>query len=203
LAYHTAKFGDTSTWTVPAFEKSANGADTVGNSGNVHFFFSVHDPTTDTHRLLTPTDNNVSPVSMSKKQRARAAKAAKALQAPVAAPPPPHKTLRQQARAAERSMRRAPGNTPAFIYGDNVVPRALGVKPPPPQLMNACPTWNGHYSLTNPTHTKLRMSDTRAPDEAAYSASVMKQVAQKSSAFDVSVAQSTRACTREEMTEQS
>ena len=120
-------------------------------------------------------------MGMSKKQRARAAKAAKAMREPVAAPPSQHKTLRQQARAAERSMRRAPNNTPAFIFGDNVVPRALGVKPPPPQLPKACPVWNSGGIQPTHTRTKLRTCDAAA----AYNASVMMQVAHESSAAAV------------------
>eukprot|EP01044_Picomonas_judraskeda_P032557 COSAG03_NODE_12637_length_538_cov_0.915718_2_plen_109_part_01 len=107
----------------------------------------------------------------SKKQRAKAAKAAKAQQPPVAAPPQPHKTLRQQARAAERATRRAPDNTPVFIFGDNAVPRALKIKPPPPQLSSHYDTnWNWTKHTTTAFDT-----NSPGPGEQEYFASIARE----------------------------
>ena len=79
----------------------------------------------------------------SKKQRAKAAKAAKKAQPPATQPPQPPKTLRQLARAADRAIRRAPPDTPVFLGEDDVMPRAMRTKPPPPQVQKIAPTWNG------------------------------------------------------------
>jgi hypothetical protein len=137
----------------------------------------------------------------SKKQRAKAAKALKAQQPPVTAPPQPHKTLRQQARAADRANRRAPGNTPMFVFGDNAVPRALDIKQPPPQLSSAYQTWVGTTAIN--ANSKLRLADTRGPGEEEYVASITREAAQKSSALDLSTGHSTGACTRDGTTEHS
>ena len=109
----------------------------------------------------------------SKKQRAKAAKAAKAQQGPVAAPPQRPTTLRQAYRASARAIRRADGDTPVFHYGDNVFPRPVKVKPPPPQLQRMCPRWGGKGPVGLDRRAE---SDECVPDEIAYGQSVLKQI---------------------------
>ena len=114
----------------------------------------------------------------SKKQRANAAKAAKAQQPPVAAPPQQPTTLRQAYRASARAMRRSNDNTPVFLYGDNAFPRPVAVKPPPPQLQRMCPRWDSK----GPVGVDMRAEECTA-DELTYGQSVIKQLGVPSSAL--------------------
>lgn len=106
----------------------------------------------------------------SKKQRAKAAKAEKSKQEPVAAPPQRHTTLRQAHRASKRAIARAGGDVPVFLYGDNVVPRPVAVKPPPPQLQRTKPKWGIRASA--PVYS----TDVMSGDEVAYARTVTKQL---------------------------
>ena len=106
----------------------------------------------------------------SKKQRAKAAKVAKAKQEPVAAPPQRHTTLRQAYRASKRAIARAGGDVPVFLYGDNAVPRPVAIKPPPPQLQRTKPQWN--IKASAPVYN----TDMMSTDEIAYTRSVSKQL---------------------------
>ena len=47
------------------------------------------------------------------------------------------------ARAADRSVRRAPSGTTVVISENCVVPRAMRAQPPPPQLQKMTPNWSG------------------------------------------------------------
>ena len=70
-------------------------------------------------------------------------------------------------------MRRADGDTPVFHYGDNVFPRPVKVKPPPPQLQNMCPRWGGKGPVGLDRRAE---SDECVPDEIAYGQSALKQI---------------------------